>query len=238
MNSRHRPQGGSTYKIPSSSRHTATIRLIPYLPAVTIAAIAACSAQQPVPDEVSMQTPPKRSPSSVTRTEAPSPKSRSPTLCGFRSPAARSTRSASDRSTAMGAGYPSAARSSAMSVKHVREPPASQAGATPRIAGTRRARTPVIRPCGNRPPAHAPNHRHIPPRGPVDLSPATSLAVLGPAPLDLASGPDRVAGHSPGRRPAPRRPRRLRAPGADGAEPSCGSPRPTMPTPGGHELPR
>ena len=57
MNSRQRPHGGSTESRPRIVRQTATIAAIRYSPAVTIAAIALCSAQNPVPEPVSMQTP-------------------------------------------------------------------------------------------------------------------------------------------------------------------------------------
>jgi hypothetical protein len=80
MNSRQRPHGGKTCNGPwSSPRQTATIFAILYSRAVTIAAMAACSAQNPVPDAVSMHTPTYTLPVSVMRADATSPKSRSPT---------------------------------------------------------------------------------------------------------------------------------------------------------------
>jgi hypothetical protein len=57
MNSRQRPHGDNTCRTPSSPRHTATILAIRYSPAVTMAAMALCSAQNPVPELVSMHTP-------------------------------------------------------------------------------------------------------------------------------------------------------------------------------------
>jgi len=107
MNSRQRPQGGRTHSRPPSSRQTATMRLIRYSRAVTMDATAACSAQNPVPDAVSIQTPPYSLPESVTRTEeATSPKSRPSTRCGCNNPAARSTRSESRSSSSTRAAYP------------------------------------------------------------------------------------------------------------------------------------
>ena len=63
-----------------------------YSPAVTMAAMAACSAQKPVPEAVSMQTPTYQLPASVTRAQATSPKSLSPTRRGLRAAAALSIR--------------------------------------------------------------------------------------------------------------------------------------------------
>ena len=82
------------------------MQLMRYSRAVTMDAIAACSAQNPVPDPVSMQTPPYSLPASVTRTAATSPKSRSPTLWGFNNKAARCTRSAFRKSGDMLGAYP------------------------------------------------------------------------------------------------------------------------------------
>src|SRR6478752_3584445 len=82
------------------------MQLMRYSCAVTMDAIAACSAQNPVPEPVSMQTPPNSLPASVTRTAVTSPKSRSPTLCGFNNTAARCTRSAFRKSGDMLGAYP------------------------------------------------------------------------------------------------------------------------------------
>lgn len=57
MNSLQRPQGDSTQRAPLSSRATATMLTILNSPAVTIAAMAACSAQNPMLQGTSMQTP-------------------------------------------------------------------------------------------------------------------------------------------------------------------------------------
>src|SRR6185312_8585017 len=79
MNSLHRPHGGTTCKTPSSSSQTATILAILYSCAVTMAAMAACSAQNPVPEPVSMQTPQYRLPAVVSSAHPTFPNSRSPT---------------------------------------------------------------------------------------------------------------------------------------------------------------
>lgn len=55
---------------PVSLRQTATILAILYSRAVTIAATAACSAQKPVPEPVSIHTPENRLPASVTSVAA------------------------------------------------------------------------------------------------------------------------------------------------------------------------
>jgi hypothetical protein len=65
MNSRQRPHGVTAQSKPLSSLQTATIVVIRYSPAVTMAAMALCSAQKPVPEPVSMQTPEKRWPVAV-----------------------------------------------------------------------------------------------------------------------------------------------------------------------------
>src|SRR5262249_17869100 len=61
-----------------------TIFLILYSLAVTIAAMALCSAQNPVPEPVSIQTPEYWLPLSVMSVEPTSPKRRSPTRLGLR----------------------------------------------------------------------------------------------------------------------------------------------------------
>jgi hypothetical protein len=68
----------TTISWPESSRHTATIFSMWYSPAVTIAAIAACSAQNPVPDPVSIQTPENSRPLPTTRVAPTSPNRRPP----------------------------------------------------------------------------------------------------------------------------------------------------------------
>jgi hypothetical protein len=54
-----------------------------YSPAVTMAAIAACSAQNPVPEPVPMHTPENKAPASVTSADATSPSMRPSTVCGL-----------------------------------------------------------------------------------------------------------------------------------------------------------
>jgi hypothetical protein len=68
INSRQRQQGGKT--LPSSQ--TATMATIRVRPAFNISAMAACSAQNPMPHVASMQIPVNTAPESA-RTAAPTP---------------------------------------------------------------------------------------------------------------------------------------------------------------------